>query len=115
VKAIQRYLDPNEEHFLEYVRELNLVYYASEAAAKMEFSDLEEFHEAVKRAMELCIHAGISLDKHFKRVYKCSFNGILYDWKLSVLGFKLVCLNGSSANPKVAQMQIELLKSQALG
>ncbi|MFI5148147.1 MAG: damage-inducible protein D [Bacteroidia bacterium] len=114
MQTIQLYLPPNEEAFREHARELSLVYYASEAAEEMGFTDIDEFQEAVKRAMELCLHAGIPLDMNFKRIYKCSYSGILYDWKLSVLGYKLVCLNGSAANPHVARMQIDLIRNQAL-
>jgi hypothetical protein len=110
---IQLYITHQEDVLRDQIREHNLIYFASEAAAKMEFADIEEFQEAVKRAMELCLHAGIPLDMHFKRIYKCSFAGIIYDWKLSVLAFELVCLNGSAANPNVARMQIELVKNQS--
>ncbi len=115
MEEIQLYLSNQEDFLREQVREHNLVFFASEAAAKMDFEDIEEFHEAVKRAMELCLHAGIPLDMNFKRVYKCSYKGIIYDWKLSVLAFQMVCLNGSAANPNVARKQIELLKNQATG
>ena len=80
----------------------------------MEFENISEFHQAVKRSMELCLQAGISLDGNFRQIYKCSYEGIEYDWKLSILAYKLVCLNGASSNAKVARMQIELLKVQHL-
>lgn len=102
------------EDFARQAKELNLVYYASEAADSMKFEDITEFHEAVKRAMELCLHASIPLEGNFRRIYKCSYDGIVYDWKLSVLAYHLVCLNGGSSNPNVARMQIELLKNQSL-
>jgi hypothetical protein len=98
------------ENFLEQLRELNLVRYASDAADDMEFEGIEEFNEAVKRAIELCIHAGIPVNQHFKRVYKTSVNSIVYDWRISELGYRLICLNGSTSNPKVARMQMEVLK-----
>lgn len=102
------------EEFSKRLKELNLICYASEAAREMGFEDVAEFHEAVKRAMELCLHAGIPLEGNFRRVYKCSYDGIEYDWKLSVLAYRLVCLNGGSSNPNVARMQIELIKNQSL-
>lgn len=112
--TIQTYESPVIEDFREQMKELNLVSYASEAASEMGFEDIAELHEAVKRAMELCLHAGIPIEGNFKRIYKSSYNGIVYDWKLSVLGYRLTCLNGGSSNPNVARMQIELLRKQSL-
>lgn len=97
------------ELFIKQIKELNLVFYASEAAREMGFEDIREFHGAVERAMDLCLCSEIPLDENFSRIYKCSANGIEYDWKLSSLAYKLVCLNGASSNPSVARMQIELL------
>lgn len=102
------------EDFGKVVNELNLVYYASEAARYMQFVDNAEYTQAVKRAMELCNQVNISIDGNFKKIYKCSYEGIENDWKLSVLAYRLVCLNGGSTNPNVATMQIQLLKNQAL-
>ncbi len=112
--SVQIYQEQSEDLLSEMTRELNLVYYASDAANKMQFENAEELHEAVKRAMEICLHAGLSVRKNFKQIYKCSYEGVTYDWKLSVLGFYLVCLNGSTANPNTAHMQIDLLKNAAL-
>ncbi len=42
------------ETFAKQAQELNLIYYASDAANEMEFEDGVEFHEAVRRAMQLC-------------------------------------------------------------
>ena len=108
------YMTSVVEEFLQKVKELNLICYASEAAKEMEFESAAEFHEAVKRAMELCIHAGIPLEGNFRQIYKCSYDGIVYDWKLSVLAYQMVCLNGGSSNPNVARLQVELLKNQSL-
>lgn len=104
------YITPVIEEFIESVLEQCLVYYASDAATRMEFQD-GEFQEAMKRAMELCSNAGIPIEENFKKVYKCSYDGISYDWKLSVLGYKLVCVNGGSSNPNVAMMQLQLLQN----
>lgn len=107
-------IEPVIETFKKQVQELNLTYYASEAAEKMEFEGTIEFHEAVERSMKLCLQAGITLEGNFKRIYKCSGDGIMYDFKLSVLAYRMVCLNGGSSNSKVARMQIDLLKNQHL-
>lgn len=100
------------ETFVNQVQEHNLTHNASEAAKEMEFEDTAEFHDAVERTMKLCLQAGIPLEGNFKRIYTCSADVIVYDFKLSILAYKMVCLNGGSSNTKVAQMQIELLKNQ---
>ena len=108
----QTYQSPVITDFMEQMKELNLVHYASDAADEMEFEDLSEFHDSVKRSMSICLHAGIPIEGNFKRIYKSSNNGIVYDWKLSLLAYRLICLNGGSSNPNVARMQIELIKLQ---
>lgn len=110
--ATRTYLSQSSKEFLEQLKDLNLVRYASEAAYEMEFGGMEEINATVKRAMELCIHAGIPIEGNFKLTYMCSNKGITYDWKLSVLAYQLVCLNGSSSNSNVARMQIDLLKGK---
>lgn len=102
------------ETFMKQAQEHNLTHNASEAAEEMEFEDVSEFHNAVERTMKLCLQAGIPLEGNFKRIYKCSCDGITYDFKLSVLAYRMVCLNGGSSNSNVARLQIELLKNQHL-
>lgn len=104
------YISPGAQEFLDSLKDLNLVRYASEAAEEMEFESAEELNESVKRTMELCLHAGIPIDGNFRRIYMCSEYGIVYDWKLSLLAYGLVCINGSPSNPNVARLQIGLLK-----
>ena len=91
--------------------ELNLNHYASEAAEEMEFKNSSEFNEAVKRAMEICINCGVPVDENFRLIFKCSYETVELDYKLSDLAYSLVQLNGSSVNPRVAHMQIELLQN----
>jgi hypothetical protein len=112
--SIQIYQEQREDSFEELTRELSLVYYASDAAEKMQFSSQDEFQDAVKRAMEICLYAGLSVRMNFKQIYKCSPDGVTYDWRLSALGFQLVCLNGSSENPFTARMQINLLRDLSI-
>ena len=107
---IQTRTSPVIEEFLEKMNSLNLLYYASYAADEMEFESEEELHESVKRAMKLCMSAGIPIKGNFQRIYKCSVGEIRYDWKLSELAYKLVCLSGSADNPCVARTTIKLIK-----
>jgi hypothetical protein len=95
----------------ELIREQNLVYYASEAAEEMEFSSTEEFENAIKRAIGICEIKGLPVKRNFKRIFKSTPFGIVFDWKLSLLAFELVKLNGHADNPKVAEYQVSLLKS----
>jgi hypothetical protein len=107
------YANPVIVDFIDQVEDIGLVYYASDVAAEMEFEDMMEFHEALRRAMEMCLYAGIPITGNFKRIYKSSGIGIISDWKLSVLAYRLVGLNGKPSNPKVARMQIELLNHKS--
>lgn len=111
---IQTQTSPGVDEFAEKMAALNLLYYASEAATEMEFDSMEELQNSVKRAMEFCLSAGISIKGNFQRVYKCFDDGILYDWKLSQLGYRLVCLSGKSSNPTVARSFIQLIKDDYL-
>ena len=97
----------------EQLRELNYVRFASEAAYSMEFSDRQELDQAIRRAIEICMTAGLHLEDHFKRIYICTESGIVTDWKLSIYGYQLVCLNGSPSNENVARMQTSLVKSMS--
>jgi hypothetical protein len=111
---IQTHTSPVIDEFAEKMETLNLLHYASEAATEMEFDSLEELHNSVKYAMELCLSAGIPIKGNFQRVYKSFDDGLTYDWKLSVLAYKLVCIHGSSSNPHVARLTIQLIKDQHL-
>jgi hypothetical protein len=71
-------------------------------------------HNSVKYAMEICLSAGIPIKGNFQRVYKSFDDGLTYDWKLSLLAYKLVCLNGKSSNSNVARLTIKLIKDQHL-
>ena len=97
--------------FLDRISEQNLTYSASEAAHKMQFDSSEEMLTAVGRAMELCLSHGLSVSHNFMRVFKIYPHGIICDWKLSELAYNLVQLNGNSSNPKVAELQIRVLKN----
>lgn len=100
-----------EYDLTELAAERNLLYYASEAADQMSFESLDELQGAVERAMQVCQAGGLSIKTNFKRVFKCSSSGLVFDWKLSELAYCLVRLNGDASNPRVARLQIGLLKA----
>jgi hypothetical protein len=104
-----------EKNYLEEIASLaaeqSLVYYASEAADQMGFDTLNELQDAVQRAMDLCQATGLPVRTNFRRIFKASPVGLMYDWKLSTLAYYLVQLNGDSSNPRVARLQMELLKT----
>lgn len=106
-------IDPIFSDLQEQLRELNYVRFASEAACDMEFGNRQELDQAIRRAIEICMTAGLKLEDHFKRIYICTDSGIVTDWKLSIYGYQLVCLNGSPSNENVARMQTSLVKSMS--
>jgi hypothetical protein len=111
---IQTQTTPVVDEFAEKMAVLNLLYYASEAVTEMGFDSPEELHDSVKRSMEFCLSAGIPIKGNFQRVYKCFNDRVMYDWKLSVLAYRLVCLSGKSSNPNVARLIIQLIKNEHL-
>lgn len=112
--VVQTHTSSVVDEFAEKVAALNLMYYASDAASEMEFDSLDELHESVKRAMELCMASGISMKGNFQRVYKSFDGGLTYDWKLSLLAYRLVCISGRSSNPMVSRLIIQLIKNDHL-
>ena len=104
---------PVVEEFLERMSVINLMYFASDAGKEMQFGSMAELEEAVKRALEICLAAGLPMHGNFQRIYKCSEDGILYDWKLSPLAYRLVCISGAPFNPAVANLTIRLAKNES--
>lgn len=112
IAIIHSQSSPLVDEFTERMQTLNLLYYASEAAAEMEFDSIDELHESVKQAMDICLSAGVPIKGNFLRVYKSFNDGLTYDWKLSMLAYRLVCLNGKTSNPNVARLTIQLIKNE---
>jgi hypothetical protein len=109
---IPKHAYPLLDEFADQMAALSLIAYASEAANEMEFDSMDELQESVKRAMEICISAKIPLKGNFKRIYKSSVDGLMYDWKLSLLADRLVRISGKSSNPNVAHLTIELIRNE---
>ncbi len=98
VTRMKAYEVPVIESFVESIKELNLVYYASDVAKEMnmEFKDEREYGEAVKNAMDICLQTNIPIEGNFKKIYTCSCDGISNDWKLSEVAYMLFCLYGGT-------------------
>ncbi len=94
------------EQIRQAVHRANLRYYASDLAQHLGEHDPHFRAEAVRRAMEVCHAAGMSLDKNFKRIYLYSDNVLESDWLLSSLACYLFLMNGNPANPLVAKAQL---------
>jgi hypothetical protein len=103
----ERFFEPEEEN-----DESVLVGYASDAAQEMNFKDPYMLEDAITRAGNVCVASGKPVRKHFKRIYRCTSDGVYCDWKLSQFAYTLVCLNGDSLSPRVAEMQLRLLQLQ---
>jgi hypothetical protein len=83
-----------------------LLYYASEIEQSMGFSD-EELQEAIERAFQACTSMHISIDDHFKAIYRSdNLHELINDWKLSPLACYLLIINASPSNTKVAKVQL---------
>lgn len=76
------------------------------------FEPPEEIVYAVEKAMRICSHCGVSLSGNFKIIYIAdeANHTVRRDWRLSKLAYSLVMLNGSTDNPIVGQMQLEILR-----
>ncbi|WP_017732767.1 hypothetical protein [Nafulsella turpanensis] len=107
---IDELVSPFFEEFRRGVSERHLQFYASEIQKELGFSMNSQLSEAVRRAMSVCRSQQLSLDHHFKAVYRCRKNEIVKDWKLSKLGYCLVMLNCDPVFPEVARLQLRLLR-----
>lgn len=83
-----------------------LLYYASDIELSMGFSE-EELEEAIERAFQACTSLQISIDDHFKAIYRSdNLHEMVTDWKLSPLACYLLIINANPANTKVAKVQL---------
>ena len=71
----------------------------------------EEIHQAVQRAMQVCSSLNITINNHFKTVYKAIDEEIGIDWKMSALGAYLVLMNGDTKYQQVANFQLDILRN----
>ena len=69
-----------------------------------------DIKEAIQRAMEAGRAAGLEIRKHFAPIYSQINGGLVFDCKLSRLGFAMVLLNARPEIPIVGEWQLKVLK-----
>ena len=103
-----------EDNYLHKIAEIeaekNLIYYASEVAEEVGFASFDELQESITRSMAVCIAVGLPIKNNFGRIFKSTSIGIVVDWRLSLLAYRLVQINGNTSNNLVAELQIKILK-----
>jgi hypothetical protein len=87
-----------------------LPYRISEFIFSQSRSEMEEWENAVDRAMRVCRTSGVPVEYNFKRIYLVTTRGIVKDWMLSALARRLVLINASPNNILAARLQLQLLK-----
>jgi hypothetical protein len=70
-----------------------------------------QLESAVRKALRVCITAGLSPEEHFRSVFVYAGAAVQRVWLVSDLGLKLIMLNADISNPIIARMQIELLSN----
>jgi hypothetical protein len=68
-----------------------------------------DIKEAIQRAMAAAGAAGLEIRKHFAPVYSQLNGGLIYDCKLSRLGYAMVLLNARPELPIVGEWQLKVL------
>lgn len=101
---------PQLEEFVNSFQSRNYVYYASELFDDGSYEREEEILRAIERAMIVCATLNITVNDHFKTVYKSVGDDVYIDWKLSPLACSLTLLNGDVKMSKVADFQFLLVK-----
>lgn len=83
-----------------------LIYYASEIFVSVGLSQ-EELKMAIDRAFKACTTLNISIDNHFKPVFRSDgMHEMEPDWRLSALACYLLIINADPSNSNVAKVQL---------
>ena len=70
------------------------------------YADAVALDAALQRTFQVCMHLGIPIHLHFRRVHVYDASGpIQDDWALSDLAFYLLLLNGDTHHAAVASAQ----------
>jgi hypothetical protein len=68
--------------------------------------DQDTLLEAMNRAVQVCLHMHVPVQKHFRHVYVPDASGFVKeDWALSDFAYYLLLLNGRAENADVAYAQ----------
>jgi hypothetical protein len=97
--------------FLNAVLESQLKHYASDLFPELEMIDNDVLNHALRRAQQVCSTLNLPVRDHFKRIYRTDGNNTYCDYRLSHTAYLLVSINGDVSRKKVAQIQMELVKS----
>ncbi|MDF2193271.1 hypothetical protein [Paraflavitalea sp. CAU 1676] len=84
-----------------------LIHYAGSLKERA-LLDEEELEKAVRKALIVCVSAGIQPSEHFKSIFIYEKEALKKDWLVSDLGLQLILLNADIENPVVARLQVEL-------
>jgi hypothetical protein len=79
----------------EHLNEQRMIHYASE------INSGSVVQAKLTRAMKLFVLSGLSIDDHFKRIFKCSSEGTYIDWKLSGEAFNTLLFSGEIPEPLI--------------
>ena len=100
---------------LDDVREIlisrQLIHYAGSLCQRCMLDD-GALEKAVRKALVVCVTAGISPAEHFRSVFVYAGDALKKDWLVSDLGLQLITLNADVTNPVIARLQIELLSGR---
>lgn len=81
--------------------------YASDLKEVLAFDeDDDDFETALQRALRVCETLAITVDDHFRSVYRYDRTALIHDWKLSNLACYLIIVNANPKNKHVARAQV---------
>ena len=98
-------------NFIVAVADSQLKHYASDLFPELEMIGEEMLNSSIKRAKQVCYTLNLPVQDHFRKVYRTDGNNIYCDYRLSHTAYLLVSINGDVSSRKVAQIQMELVKS----
>ena len=97
--------------FRDRMNEQRFKYYALEIAKKLGIDASTVLPKALNDAMKVCSLNGVTLEEHFKPIFKDTTDGLYEDYKLTPLALALVSINCEVAgNTKLAKLQFRLVE-----
>lgn len=99
----------------EATRHVRLRYHARDLIQRLdEVPDDRALGEAVRRTIQICVAAGLPVDRHFKKIQVFDGQSLRPDWMLSALAGYLLLMNGAADDPHTAKAQVMLLIHQKM-